>query len=375
MNLIYTFLSILLPALTYYYYSNKPATTTSTPAISVAPQFTTKVTPQVTEMSSIAKYIKNPTPFPAYFFSHGGPTFMYEDDDFGNKGAWRTVKKIGTKIKNQWKPDYIIVVSAHWQSSGSNLIEISVPSTEDGENKLIYDFGGFPNHMYKEEFHTKGSWFVAEQIRQHLENNKFHSRISKGRGIDHGTWVPFKVAFSDYNTQTKPQPEVKGLDLEETAVIQVSLTSNDKDFETHFKLGQALSKFKNELLWDESKKKYLTGLIVCSGMSVHNLYDLGRAFQQYGGLMPYTKPFNKELTNLVEKSSKDELLPNFLELKKKDILRQAHPTLEHFLPIVVAGGIANQSDEPIKEVYNDAFASLGWGIYQVGNYKKPEATL
>ena len=47
----------------------------------------------------IKKFIQNPTPFPTYFFSHGGPTFMYELDDFGNKGAWNTVKKIGNNIK------------------------------------------------------------------------------------------------------------------------------------------------------------------------------------------------------------------------------------------------------------------------------------
>ena len=66
-------------------------------------------------------------PVPNILFSHGGPTFMYENDDFGNKGAWNTVKKIGTNIKKNWKPDYIIVVSAHWQSSGTNLIEINYP--------------------------------------------------------------------------------------------------------------------------------------------------------------------------------------------------------------------------------------------------------
>lgn len=56
---------------------------------------------------------KNPHPFPTYFVSHGGPTFMYEDDAFGNKGAWNLLKKLGTQIKKEWKPDYIIVVSAH----------------------------------------------------------------------------------------------------------------------------------------------------------------------------------------------------------------------------------------------------------------------
>ncbi|RLV92490.1 hypothetical protein JA1_003143 [Spathaspora sp. JA1] len=357
MNLIYTLLSVLLPLVTYYYYSTKPEVNSTKPEVTVS-----------TNTMSIAKYIKNPTPFPSYFFSHGGPTFMYENDDYGNKGAWRTIKKIGTTIKTQWKPDYIIVISAHWQSTGTNLIEISIPDTESAENKLIYDFYGFPKHMYQEEFHTKGSWFVANQIKQELESNQFKSKVVK-RGIDHGTWVPFKVAFSNYNTQTRPQPDIKGLDLENTAVIQVSLTSNDRDFSTHFKLGQVLSKFKNELLYDETNNKYLTGLVICSGMSVHNLRDLGRSFGMPGGLMPYVKPFSKMLTDLVEKTPRSELLPGFLDLQKKSILNQAHPTLEHFLPIVVASGIANKSDEPMKEVYNDAFASLGWGIYKIGDYK------
>lgn len=335
---------IVLSVLYYYYYYNK----------------NTAVMSAVTK-----KFIQNPNPFPTYFFSHGGPTFMYENDDFGNKGAWNTVKKIGTNIKKNWKPDYIIVVSAHWQSSGTNLIEINYPKTS--ENPLIYDFYGFPDYMYKEEFHTKNNLFIANEIKQELEKNGFNSSITN-RGIDHGVWVPFKVAFSDYTTQSKQQPEEKGLDLPETAVIQVSLTSNDKDFDKHFKLGQVLSKFKNELIWDESKQKHLSGLVICSGMSVHNLRDLGLGFRYPAGL-PYVKPFNQLLTKTVETKKGNELLAAFNEMHKNPLLRQAHPTLEHFLPIVVAGGIASTGNENIKELYNAALYSLGWGVYQVGEYK------
>ena len=55
-------------------------------------------------------------------------------------------------------------------------------------------------------------------------------------------------------------------------------------------------------------------------------------------------------------------------IEKNPLLRQAHPTLEHFLPIVVAGGVASKSDDNIKEVYNDSMLSLGWGVYQVGQF-------
>ncbi|CAN3357885.1 hypothetical protein DICA3_C15522 [Diutina catenulata] len=344
--------AVLLLSIVYYYF------------------YSTKST---SEPMSMAKFVANAKPFPTYFFSHGGPTFMYEDDDFGNKGAWKAVRKIGRTIK-KWQPDYIIVVSAHWQSSGNNLIEVNVPSVPSAENELIYDFYGFPNHMYKEEFHSKNAPLIGEEIVNHLKQSGFNSKLTK-RGIDHGVWVPFKVAFSDYNTQTKPQPAVKGLDLPDTAVIQVSLTARDNDFDAHIKLGQALNQFRLNNYWDESAQKHRRGLIVCSGMSVHNLHDLGRAMSMGGKAMPYVKPFNQLVKKVLEtpRSSGSELIDRMLSIKADNatLLRQAHPTQEHFMPMVVAAGIASEGNQQAKELYNDELLSLGWGVYQFGDdYKE-----
>lgn len=307
---------------------------------------------------------KNPHPYPAFFVSHGGPTFMYEDDPFGDKGAWNTIKKLGTQIKTQWKPDYIIVVSAHWQSSGRKHIEINEPKS-GSENPLVYDFYGFPDHMYKEEFHTNNNKFIALQIKEELEKGGFTSEHTK-RGIDHGVWVPLKVAFLDYNTLSKEQPTVKGLDLPETALIQVSLTADEKDFDTHYKLGKILSKFRDNLIWDESQQKYLKGMVVCSGMSVHNLRDI-TSFRTPGKTMPYARPFNQLLAKSIINT------PNALENLKglqdnyANLLYLAHPTLEHFVPIVVASGLLDETKEPVKELYNAELGSLAWGMYQFGN--------
>ncbi|CAK9441946.1 uncharacterized protein LODBEIA_P57760 [Lodderomyces beijingensis] len=326
---------------------------------------------------TVAKFVKNPHPFPAFFFSHGGPTFMYEDDPFGNKGAWRTIKKLGAEIKTKWKPDYIIVVSAHWQSVKPKLIEINKvkgkgKGKDNQENELIYDFFGFPSHMYKEEFHTRNDEFIADEIKQKLQANGFDSQVVE-RGVDHGVWVPLKVAFSDYNTQnTRTQPKDKQLDLE-CPMIQVSLTSNDHDFKSHYKLGEVLNFFRDNKIWDERQQKYLAGMVICSGMSVHNLRDLGAAMRRPDGLMPYVKPFNKILTDILEKREGGDTLKELTNLQLQPIFRQAHPTFEHFLPVVVASGIANDSKDNIKELYNAETASLGWGIYQVG--EAPKASL
>ncbi|CAN3372997.1 hypothetical protein DIRU0_C14246 [Diutina rugosa] len=313
---------------------------------------------------SVAKIAANTKPFPAYFFSHGAPSFLYEDDDFGDRGAWKTVKKIGRLIK-KWQPDYIIVVSAHWQSTGSNLVEVNVADAPSAENKLIYDFYGFPKYMYQEEFHSLNAPVIGEQIKAHLEKNGFNSRLTK-RGLDHGAWVPLKVAFSDYNTKTNPQPEEKGLDLPDTAVIQVSLTANDRDIDAHFRLGQVLNYFRTHQVWDESKNRYARGLIVCSGMTVHNLGDIGRGLSAPGGVMPYTKPFNRWLTStLTGPGDKREAITK-LQKENPTLLYNAHPSLEHFLPAVVGAGVASENDEPIKELYNNDFSSMGWGIFQFG---------
>lgn len=306
-------------------------------------------------------------PFPSYFFSHGGPTFMYEKEPTGDSGAWKKVQSIGNHIKTDLKPDYILVVSAHWQLSGSNRVDIAVPSTPDGPNELIYDFHGFPNHMYKEKFVLRSSLLVAKLVQAKLQSSGFDSSLVK-RGIDHGVWVPFKVAFLNYNT-LGPVPGITSdsIDLENIPLVQVSLTSRDDDFATHFKLGQVLSHFRENAIWDESQQRHLRGLVIFSGMSVHNLRDLMRPLTISSGLVkPYAKQFNGLLREILVND--DQILPRLENLKRqhRGLLYQAHPTLEHFVPLVAASGIVSGSKEPIKELYNNEVASLGWGIYQFG---------
>lgn len=317
-----------------------------------------------TQSGSPSVYKPNPAPLPIYFFSHGGPTFMYEGADLGNLGAWRTINKLGKKIKNEWKPDYIIVVSAHWQLSGSNMVEVAVPKQPNLENSLIYDFYGFPRYMYEEEFHLKNSHYVAEEIRQQLKAGGFHLQLTP-RGLDHGVWVPFKIAFSDYTTQ-KPIKEKPQWDLPDTAVIQVSLTALDRDFDAQYKLGQVLSKFRENLIWDPVEERYLKGMVITSGMSVHNLRDLGIGLST-GKVLPYVKPFSKLLNEKLDNSPEFLAKMKSIQLENGTLLKKAHPTLEHFVPLLVAGGAINHNqDEPVKELYNDEIASLAWGIYQFG---------
>lgn len=333
-------------------------------------------------------FVDNQPKTPVYFFSHGGPTFMYPKADFGGEpGAYRVVSNVGKFIKNKMKPKFIVVISAHWQSNSGNLIEVAVPrgssntnrgssdlfgsrsrhsnkssakTLDPDENELIYDFYGFPDHMYKEEFHSRSNLGLAKDIV--AEINKSESQLEAAlsvRGIDHGTWVPFKVAFST----NKAPDELWDL---EVPLVQVSLSSSD-DFNRHYELGKILSKYRN-----------LGGLIVTSGMSVHNLRDLGLSMSQGGRPLPYVKKFNdiirEILTNDTNNGKKLEKLNELQENSSlRKILFSAHPTLEHFMPLVVAlgasEGIEAKDQYLAQELYSSETLSLGWGIYQFGKYE------
>ncbi|AMD22951.1 HHR182Wp [Eremothecium sinecaudum] len=318
---------------------------------------------------------------PVYFLSHGGPTFMYGDIDLGGDlGAFKTTQSIGKFIRNEIKPNFLIVVSAHWQSKGCNLVEISVPeSAPDAEgsegfsglgrsdhqladpleNKLIYDFYGFPDKLYKEEFHTRGNVALSKDIAKTINSSDDGLRAKLvRRGLDHGVWVPLKVAFSD----SKPKDAYWDLDI---PLVQVSLLGSD-DFEAQYKLGQVLSKYRS-----------MGGLVLTSGMSVHNLYHL-QTMRTLKKAFPYVDQFHNTLRNIILTADNNGQKLNILNktlsgLAAKELLAAAHPTLEHFMPIVVglgAGeGITADDKYHISELYCAAVSSMGWMILQFGKYK------
>ena len=95
---------------------------------------------------------------------------MYREDEMGDAGAFDQISSIGKALLDD-PPKALVVVSAHWQEeyakSPNGLPTIGITST-DGENSLIYDFYGFPKHMYKEEFHTRGSKQLSRYLAEKL---------------------------------------------------------------------------------------------------------------------------------------------------------------------------------------------------------------
>lgn len=307
-------------------------------------------------MSEVSKVkipsIKCKKPFPSYFISHGGPTLVDENDLFTDKGAYQTLQQLGKEIKD-YKPDYLLVVSGHYQSQEPDTIEVAINHCHDNcENSLIYDFVGFGPEMYNQQFKSYTSPFVGIMVYRELLKHNFKAKIVD-RGIDHGVWTPLKVMFGEK------------LDI---PLIQISLPYSD-DFNQSYKLGQCLKMLRDNLVWNPTEQVDLKGLVICSGTSVHNLRDLQRSFSFPGQVMPYVDEFHDLIYSTFKKSTPLTILQNLNNLRKdnnfKQLLYQAHPSLDHFLPLVVAVGTDDGKNE-FHEIYRNATLSIGWGFYKFG---------
>ncbi|KAL1863637.1 hypothetical protein Plec18167_000733 [Paecilomyces lecythidis] len=265
---------------------------------------------------------------PVYFISHGGPNVMYERDH----PAYAKLQELGREITTKVKPRAVVVFSAHWQA-GRDTIQVNTAEITD----LIYDFYGFPSHYYKEKFPNVGSKEIAQKVMDALRDAGIKAEGVK-RGLDHGVWAGFKCAFD---------PETNPLKV---PIVQVSLFGTE-DPAQHYKLGQALSKLRDENI-----------LIIGSGMAVHNLRDMHFTFGDPRPL-PYTVSFDEALkdaaTAPVEKREQA-----MVDLLKRPDARQAHPFFDHILPVHIAAGAAG--DDKGRRLWTLKSGSMSWAQFRFG---------
>lgn len=275
-----------------------------------------------------ASYPNSPSRTPVYFLSIGGPNTM-EDT---NHPAYARLAAVGREITTKIKPKAVVVFSAHWQG-GLNKIKINVAEQTD----LIYDFYGFPPHYYEYEYPNKGSPEVAEKVIEKLAVAGIEVERVK-RGLDHGVWAGFMVAFD---------PKKNPLNV---PIVQVSLYNNE-DPDQHYRMGQALESLRDEGI-----------LIIAAGMAVHNLRDF-RAIRATGETMPYAFSFDEALKDAAT-AKPEERQEKMSALMKRSDARKAHPTLEHILPIHVGTGAAGS--DLGEQLWTFAEKSLSWAQYRFG---------
>ncbi len=118
-----------------------------------------------------------PSPLmPVLFIGHGNPMNAISDNDFTR--AWH---RIGEELP---EAQAIVVISAHWLTPGETHI------TDAPRNRVIYDFGGFPDELFRVQYPTEGDPQVAALLARQLA--EYEAQLDAQWGLDHGTWSVLK---------------------------------------------------------------------------------------------------------------------------------------------------------------------------------------
>lgn len=267
---------------------------------------------------------------PTFFISHGAPTFALEPGVLGPALSNLGQQLAGVKA--------VLVVSPHWQTRHVRAMTSPRPET-------VHDFGGFPAALYALHYPVSGQpHYAAEAIRL-LTQAGFVANADAQRGLDHGAWVPLRHLLPDADV----------------SVFQVSMP-HDLDPSSALALGRALAPIREQGV-----------MIVASGGMTHNLYE----FRQSGSVAAnYAVEFTHWIRQAVTRNDIERLL-NYRQLAPH--AQRAHPTEEHFLPLLVALGA--RSDQEIVQVLDGgidhgvlSMESYAWGVNPIHPANTPHPT-
>jgi 4,5-DOPA dioxygenase extradiol len=285
--------------------------------------------PFVTSLSSAASLpalqALKPSPrMPVLFLGHGSPMNAIEDNAW--RRSWQAMGK--ELLARTAQPQLILCVSAHWLTQGGwQLTGMANPKT-------IHDFGGFPQALFDQQYPAPGAPAVARSLAQELKSPTTGTALGLDMqewGYDHGTWSVLKPMFPKANIP----------------VLQLSMDYSRAPSE-HYALGQQLQKLRERGV-----------LIVGSGNIVHNL-RASRRGSAANEAYDWAGEFDGVVQEQIKKGQLDTL-QNFQRLGV--VAQQAHPTHEHYLPLLYAAGAARADEMP--RFFNTGYQSASISMRSV----------
>jgi 4,5-DOPA dioxygenase extradiol len=209
------------------------------------------------------------------------------------------------------EPSVILCISAHWYIPSTMITAMDLPKT-------IHDFYGFPPELYEQQYPTSGSPELAATISSSLL--EYSINLDTQWGLDHGTWSVLKKMYPEANIPT----------------LQLSVNYSMPP-QYHFELGKKLEFLRNQGV-----------LIIGSGNLVHNLGAM--TWNSPGYVYDWANLFEEKITESIFNNQKSTFI-DFENLQ--DLGRKAHPTLDHYLPLLYSIGAGGLMNEP--EVFNQKF--------------------
>jgi len=230
---------------------------------------------------------------PVAFIGHGSP-----ENALGNNPFSNTWKRLGEMIP---KPALILSISAHWVTQeGIAVTAIEHPRT-------IHDFYGFPDELYRIEYPAPGSLEGAKLVQNLVRSSSIG--LDYEWGLDHGTWSVLRHMYPDADIP----------------VIQLSLNYN-QPLSLLYRIGKELNLLRTRGV-----------LILGSGNLVHNLMMLNMHAKPY--------PWAVEFDDIVKTNLETKDYDSLINYTKYHISSLAHPTSEHYLPLICVIGAAG-GDRP-----------------------------
>lgn len=236
---------------------------------------------------------------PSLFISHGAPSFALEPGLAG--------PRLGALGRELPRPEAVLIVSPHWMTQEPQVMTAARPGT-------IHDFGGFDSALYSIRYPAPGHPELAARAIDVLRAAGWRATANAMHGFDHGAWVPMLHLY--------PQADVP--------LFQVSMPGR-LDAESAFEFGQALAPLAAEGV-----------LIAGSGSLTHNLHGFRFGVAEDAA----SAEFAGWIRDAAAAGDRERLL------RALDIAphaRHAHPTPEHFLPLLIAAGAADAPTATILE--------------------------
>ncbi|HEX2675266.1 MAG TPA: 4,5-DOPA dioxygenase extradiol [Polyangiales bacterium] len=245
---------------------------------------------------------------PVLFVGHGSPMNAIEDNQWS-----RAFRALGEQLP---RPRAVLCVSAHWYTPGTFLTDNLQPET-------IHDFGGFPPALHQMQYPAPGAPELAKHVSQLLEAHAARAAgtsvgpttasLRSDWGLDHGTWSVL----------------VHLLPAADVPVVQLSIDGR-LPAAAHIELGKALSPLRDEGV-----------LVLGSGNIVHNLRDAFGNMQRGITATPaWAAEFDRAAASAIEQRDAQHLASSL----ESSTGRNAHPTPEHYLPLLYAFGASSEGD-------------------------------
>lgn len=230
---------------------------------------------------------------PSLFVSHGAPFTLDDPQWVGDLFDWG---------QSMPKPRAIVVVSAHWESA-----PVTITGAVAG-TPLYYDFSGFHPRYKTLPYATPDATDLARRITGLFGPTPVHEFTD--RGLDHGAFIPLMAMY--------PAADVP--------VVQLSMPSLDPD--ALLDLGARLRPLREEGI-----------LVLGSGFMTHSF-----AVFQRPELTTQTTAFDEWANDALTRGDTGALADY---RHKAPGAAVAHPTAEHFVPLLLTVGAA---DDPTSAV-------------------------